>query len=545
MSNEIYTKQTKYGKLRSDSPPKMLLLLYNFGAGFFGIYGIIGILMLFGGEGWMIGVGLVAIAFSVGFVWLILNTKKKLLAEYEEFMKEVRKEQRKEEIAAEKYRKEHPYPEAEELFKQARNAGIANVDSKANVSRLLLYAKNNGLTIPKDKLIEQFNLGKQYVERHEAKAQAQQAHDRLSEMSKQEKELAAQYTYYANYTDQDKSIRICQDKIREANEIIYQCEQDETSVRNGGEATYMLGRQKESSWAIHGGIASGIAGGAAGLAVAADVERRNQAKRQQNEQLLKGIAALSVMQLEKIWDRKRGAEQELEYWTAKLEEAKVLLSEKKNQKELLAMLHPGVIKVEITETGAVKLKVELHSTPNLIIYDEIKAVVDGSIKVLLKVEDEIVGSAVCVLPYGGMTRYSTANAICCKPKKQAQEYTFDFAPNHLWAVETREDIYDSWGYEQEKKAEALEQERKRKELLSKIVDTMDGKCSSTFETIDYVEILTAMKDKGALTVQQIHENMPNPENLTTQRISALLRVLAEGNIVTRTEVKRRSFWEYK
>ena len=56
----------------------------------------------------------------------------------------------------------------------------------------------------------------------------------------------------------------------------------------------------------------------------------------------KGIAALSVMQLEKIWDRKHGAEQELEYWTAKLEEAKVLLSEKLNQKELLTMLHPGV-----------------------------------------------------------------------------------------------------------------------------------------------------------------------------------------------------------
>ena len=103
MSKEIYTKQTKYGKLRSDSPPKLLMMLYNFGAGFFGIYGITGILMLFGGEGWMIGVGLVAIAFSVGFVWLMLNTKKKLLAEYEEFMKEVRKEQRKEEIAAEKY----------------------------------------------------------------------------------------------------------------------------------------------------------------------------------------------------------------------------------------------------------------------------------------------------------------------------------------------------------------------------------------------------------------------------------------------------------
>jgi hypothetical protein len=526
----------------------MQIMLFNLAAGFYSLsFGGLGFALLFFSKGnlAMIGIGLGLIAVGAGIVWFMLQSKKKLLAAYEEFINEVRKEQKKSEAAARKYRQEHPYPEAEEFFRQVRNAGIPNLDSKANVSRLLLYAKNNGIETPKAEMIEQFNLGRQYVERHEAKAQAQQAHDRLSEMSRQEKELASQYTYYANYTDQDKSIRICQDKIREANEIIYQCEQDETSVRNGGEATYMLGRQKESSWAIHGGIASGIAGGAAGLAVAADVERRNQEKRQQNEQLLKGIAALSVMQLEKIWDRKRRAEQELEYWTAKLEEAKVLLSEKLNQKELLAMLHPGVMKVDITETGAVKLKIELHSTPNLIIFDEIKAVVDGSIKVLLKVEDEVVGSAICVLPYGGMTSYATVNGICCKPKKQAREYTFDFAPNHLWAVETKKDVSDSWGYEQRKRTEALEQEKKRAELLSKIVDTMDGKCPSTFETIDYVEILTAMKGKGALTVPQIQANMPNPENISTQRISALLRVLAEGSIVERTEDKRRSFWEYK
>ena len=440
MSKTIYTKQTKYGKLKSDSPPKLQLMLYNFSAGFFGIYGILGLAMLLfsAGDDVMIGVGIMEIAVGGGFVWFMLYTKKKLLAEYDAFMKEVRKKQKKEEDAAKKYQQEHPYPEAEEFFERARNAGIPDVDSKANISRLYLYAKNNSIDIPKDQLIEQFNLGRQYIERHEAKEQL----DLTEKLREQERELSRQYTFYANYTAQDKSIRICQDKIREAEEIIYQCEQDESSVRNGGEATYMLGRQKESSWAIHGGIASGIAGGAAGLAVAADVERQNQEKRLQNEQLLKGIAALSVMQLEKIWDRKRGAERDLEYWSAKLEESKVLLSEKLNQKKLLSMLKPNVIKVEITETGAVKLKIELHSTPNLVIYDEVKAVVDGSIKVLLKENDEVVGSAVCVLPYGGMTSYATVNGICCKPKKQLKEYTFDFVPNHLWAVETKADVWD-------------------------------------------------------------------------------------------------------
>lgn len=135
-----YTKQTKYGNLRSDSPPKMMLMLYNLGVGAYGIIAIIGLFMLFDEELWMFGVG--AIAVCVGCVWFLLHAKKTLLAEYKKFLKEVREEEKKADAAAAQYRKEHPYPEAEELFVKAREAGIPDVDSNANASRLALFAKN-------------------------------------------------------------------------------------------------------------------------------------------------------------------------------------------------------------------------------------------------------------------------------------------------------------------------------------------------------------------------------------------------------------------
>lgn len=485
------------------------------------------------------------IAAAMGYFFI--HASKKLKQAYEEFSEEIRKEQEEEKAAHQKYLQEHPYLEAEEFFMKARDAGIPNLDSKANVSRLLLYAKNNGITTPKDKLIEEFNLGRQYVERHEAIEQAQQEHDRLEELREQEEALYERYTYYAHYTEQSKSIHICQDKIREAENIIYQCERDEESVKNGGEATYLLGHQKESSWAVHGGIASGIAGGAAGVAVAIDTERRNQQKRQQNANLASSVAALSVMQLEKIWDRKRGAQSDLDRWTAKLNEAKVLLCEKLNQSELLAMLHPSVENFEITETGAVKLNVKLHSTPNLIIFDEIKAVVDGSIEVLLKVDGEVVGSAVCVLPYGGMTNSATAKCICCKPEKQAKEYTFDFSPNHLWAVETKAEVYDSWGREQERKAKEAEQKIKQAELCKKIAAVMAGDIAVTKGTKEYVDVLTIIKEKGPLDASAIISwtEYRCPKRMILPQVNRILETLEVGKLVHQSEVNGKILWEYK
>lgn len=332
----------------------------------------------------------------------------------------------------------------------------------------------------------------------------------MQQMQSEEAELCEKYTYYAEYTEQSKSIQICRDKISAAKEIIRQCEQDEISVKNGGEATYLMGRQKESSWAVHGGIASGIAGGAAGLAVAADTERRNQVKRQQNAALASNIASLSVMQLEKIWDRKRGAEYDVSQWTKKLNEAKMLLCDNLDEQKLLNMMHPSVEKTEITKTGAVKLKVNLHSTPNLIIFDEVKAVVDGSIQVLLKVDDEVVGTAICVLPYGGMSNSAIVYGICCQPTKKEMKYTYEFKPYHLWAVETKQEVFDSWTYEQEKKEKEKEakKERRKQEALTAPIRKA---------------ILDGMMQDRWYGIEELHESIPELENLSIQRVSALLR----------------------
>lgn len=274
----------------------------------------------------------------------------------------------------------------------------------------------------------------------ELRQQEQQRQQQQQKLRDADLALEKMYTQYANCTGKQKSISICKDAIADYERIINECSLDLKSVMQGGNATYLSGKQHLSSWAIHGGIASGIAGGAAGVAVAMDVARRNRAKQEQNENLAKAVATVAVGKINQIYKRRSEAEKQLEYWKQELEKSKTLRAKKVNADDLLDLLHPMVVKTEPTEAGGVKLKVQLDSTPNLKILDA-DAVVDGSFIVLLKDGNEVVGKAICSLPYGGATIYRKVDCICTNILKATEEYTFEFLPHNLWLIETNDHVF--------------------------------------------------------------------------------------------------------
>lgn len=274
----------------------------------------------------------------------------------------------------------------------------------------------------------------QLKQRNDAAAQAE-LQKQINQLRPEEKALEKELTYYAQFTGRDKSIHYCQDRIAYFSNIIWQCEENEKSVRSGGNMLYETGKGHESSWAVHGGIASGIAGAAAGVAVAVDVQRKNAQVRQQNAQLAQSLAEFSVMCLDRIWKEKRKAEEELEHWKAEEKKANLLITQSLDENQLLARLNPRVVNTENSVTGAVKIEVEFQSTTDMRILENVRAVVDGSVKVLLSVDGKTVGSTVCVIKYNGATSKHTAQCICTNVSKQAKTYKISFAPHHLWAVE--------------------------------------------------------------------------------------------------------------
>lgn len=433
MEEKIYTKRTSHGTFRSDKPPKFLRGFLKFGAVMFFALAIGSICFLFadfGGD--MNGMRIMGVIFPLcfgGFGFMELNAVKKMDAAYKEFCEEVKGLRKKEQAEAEAFKKAHPHLEAENFFKNAKAAGIADLKSEADIARLVLFAKNSGITKERDELIKDFNIGKQDVEHHENKAQ-------IAQLQAEEAELEKKYTRYADIVGSGKTIKMCEDKCAQCEIIIAECEAEEASVERGGEATYLLNKGKESSWAIHGGIANGIAGGAAGLAVASDVQRRNAAVQQQNADLAHAIAQLQVFYLDKIWKRKHAAEDDLKQWNARKEAAKMMLTESLEEQNLLSMLAPTVKSIEQTPTGAVKMELKLNYVSDLKIYGDVDAVIDGSFKVLLKLDGKTVGTTFCVADFDGFK--CCYKCICTEVSEKADKYDVSFAPHHLWVAENKD-----------------------------------------------------------------------------------------------------------
>ena len=360
-----------------------------------------------------------------------LTLPKKIRAEYDEFMKFVEKEHAKERREYERWEKEHPHWGAEEFYRQMRSAGFTSVETDTQKEKLRLYVKNKGMKLESGykSWVDYFNLGKSEVERIENKA-------RISALKRKEKEDEKNLLKYANLVGREKSTKYCKDRISECKKKIAQCESDEEKVKRGGEATYNLGKQKEHDWAVHGGIASGIAGGAAGVATAYSIQSKNAEIRENNQNLAKATAQLTVFQLDKIWKVKREAEENLAFWKKELEECKLKLVRMETAESLIEKLQIRVKNYTVTESGAVRLKIGCKCKEKQYINNDLEAAIDGEIKVIIKSSGKALGTCACVFNYEGVSTYEhTIEAICLGAKANNKELTFEFEPTNLWLIE--------------------------------------------------------------------------------------------------------------
>lgn len=232
----------------------------------------------------------------------------------------------------------------------------------------------------------------------------------------------------------DKTIYHFEREIIACRREINEYEQNRNAIINGTNATYQLGKQRESSWAVHGGIASGIAGPAAGLATAIDIQNQNAATRQYNENLLRTTTQAAAPALVNIADALGRAEKRLESLKKSRTDATYKLVEFLDKKSLLTQLKPTV-KIVNRSGNTVELKVTLHAVPDLVIYGDIPAAVDGSIDIRLRSNGYCVGTATCIFPFYGIRDQQVEISCSCRVTEVSDHYMFEFVPNHLWAIE--------------------------------------------------------------------------------------------------------------
>lgn len=321
---------------------------------------------------------------------------------------------------------------ANELYELFKAHGINDLSSPADLARMKLVLEQKSIPLNEVELKQVFERGKSNAQQKAIREEAYRLEKLRAEEIRQRDDL----NRYLNIIGRDKMIQMYLDRAKEAQKRAEAYEQERLGINTSATNFYNAGKEHESSWAIHGGIASGIAGGAAGLAVAADVQRRNAEKRAKNEASLRAVAELQNAAAIHYGPLIKHCKSEAQSYTQKAEDAKILLVQELPENELLARLEPTTKECVVGETGTVTLTVATKEVDDLIIYEKVNALVDGSFKAILSLDGKQVGVAYLTMPASASCANYKLKGICCNlPKVPAEKYSISYEPHHLWAIE--------------------------------------------------------------------------------------------------------------
>ena len=329
-----------------------------------------------------------------------------------------------------------------DLYSECKAHGIETLNTKADRDRMKMIAKQMEISgYSWDELCQIFHDGKAIVDPRDKENADRERHDHLSAIREEEKAVQKQACAFASYEGNQKPIQMYTAELNMYIAKIRELNGNNKEFDRKLESVYQSSKQHEPSWAIHGGIANGIAGPAAGIATAVDVQRRSAEIREQNQNLLNSMAALSADMLIATSKKVSQYEEKVEQLNRKIQDVSLLLSEKLVADQLLALLSPEVTSMEITETSAIKLKIKTQNTSGKVtIYDNLSAYVDGSIKAEIFEGNSRLGSVVFTLPVTGSRQNAEMVSYWCgafDKKIDENAIRVVFKPNKLFALELK------------------------------------------------------------------------------------------------------------
>lgn len=321
---------------------------------------------------------------------------------------------------------------------------IFNLDSERNKEKAKLILKNNDINIEDVNFTELNNkLVKEFDRQNEIKNQEQKRKDyeKKRALRQKEEEKRDALLKYKRFIGREKTIQMCKDKATEYRNQEAELRKSIEDLNKSANNLYNMSKERESSWGLHGGVASAIAGPAAGVVAASEIQRNNAAKRERNDQLASSIAQLHYMGDKNLREQIRNVAAHAKTWEIRAEEAPNLLVKEFPAEELMKKLNPQIQTLKILETGSVEMSVKVlqeATTDKLMIYDTVEAVIDGTFKAVIYHKDEKLGVAYFTFPYNGANKYTGLEGICCTSSENtytSNELRIHFEPHQLWAIE--------------------------------------------------------------------------------------------------------------
>lgn len=316
------------------------------------------------------------------------------------------------------------YNSLEKFYIECILGEYADLTLTKNKEKAKLLAEKYQL--PKDNIERTFDAAaSEYQKRRERKNAV-----RMSEIYKKERIEYASLTKYANLSGKEKRIAMLKDLKEE-------CLKEAKSKDESAEILSRSLTRDEGDWATLGGIASGIAGPAAGLATAVNVQSENERIRAQNAANLMAAAPLMSDIYGKAADLKERANQ----CQDEIEKTNLKLVGNEKPKEVLKDLQFMNPHVEVKESGSLVMTVTVSTgEKNIFIYDDVPAVVDGTVEATIIQNGDVLTNVKLVLPlYGiGSASQTRLKGMSLGSRKNADKNTpfeFQYSATNLWKME--------------------------------------------------------------------------------------------------------------
>lgn len=248
--------------------------------------------------------------------------------------------------------------------------------------------------------------------------------NRLEEKRAEERQEFERLNKYSDLTGKAKRIAMLTDRAAELRK----------EAKNQDQYANMLmrsGQQKERDWATWGGIADGIAGFGAGVSTAVDIQMQNMQIRAENEKRRQAALPGYMFMTNSAQGNRRNADEIMK----EIENFKLKLVSDESAAELMKKISFSNTDVLVSETGAAMVCTSATLDPKFKIFDDVPAVVDGTIIAKIYDGDQLCGTAQLVLPMYGLGQNIPLNGICIDCCKPGKNYTAKFTAKNLWAME--------------------------------------------------------------------------------------------------------------
>ena len=248
--------------------------------------------------------------------------------------------------------------------------------------------------------------------------------DDLDEKRAEEQKEFARLTKYANLSGKDKRIAMLSDRAKELRDKAKSQEQYASMLMRSGQ-------QKERDWATWGGIADGIAGFGAGVSTAIDIQMQNMQIRAENEK--RRQAALPGYMF--MTDSAQGNRDNANAIMKEIEDFKLKLISDDTTSDLFREISFSNTDVIVSETGAAMVCTLASLNSSFRIFDDVKAIVDGTIVANIYDGNKLCGTADLVLPVYGLGENIPLTGICLRGFESGKEYSVKFSAANLCAIE--------------------------------------------------------------------------------------------------------------